>query len=122
MGGLTWVVKREKEDGGRGGFYRASGSTTQDGQQTRDDMRLLPVPAPSLPQFESLLVYGPYHPSAPIHLCLSTPPQAHAILFSPSRHGLLQGLRDHNDAWLNMYAGTGTVAATSSRVTILLAT
>ena len=88
---------------------------------TRDNMRLLPKPAPSLPQCKSLLVHGPYPPSAPVHLCLSVPPLHHAILISPSRHSLLQVLRNHDDPWLNAHSGTGTVAGMSSRVTVLLA-
>lgn len=84
-------------------------------------MRLLPEPAPSLPRFKSLLVHGPYHPSAPVHLSLSVPPPYHALLFSPSRSSLLQALHAHNDQWLDTHAASGTVATMSSRVTVLLA-
>jgi hypothetical protein len=76
----------------------------------------------SLPQFKSLLVHGPYNPSAPIHLSLSVPPPHHTLLFTPSRHSLLQALQTHDDEWLNTHSGTGTVAGMSSRVTVLLAT
>ena len=76
----------------------------------------------SLPRFTSLLVHGPYDPSAPIRLSLSVPPPHRAILFTPSRHSLLQALQTHNDEWLDTHSGTGTVAGMSSRVTVLLAT
>lgn len=76
----------------------------------------------SLPRFKSLLVHGPYNPSAPIHLSLSVPPPHHTILFTPSRHSLLQALQTHNDEWLNTHSGAGIVASMSSRVTVLLAT
>ncbi|KAF8138195.1 hypothetical protein EV363DRAFT_1413927 [Boletus edulis] len=72
----------------------------------------------SLPQFKSLLVYGPYHPSAPIHLSLSVPPPHSTLLFSPSRDTLLQALQGHPDEWLNTHSGTGTLASMSSRVTV----
>ncbi|KAG8218390.1 hypothetical protein J3R82DRAFT_4013 [Butyriboletus roseoflavus] len=84
-------------------------------------MRLLPEPAPSLPRFKSLLVHGPYPPSAPVHLTLSVPPPHHALLFTPSRPSFLQALHAHNDQWLNAHAATGTAATMSSRVTVLLA-
>ncbi|KAG6378463.1 hypothetical protein JVT61DRAFT_12721 [Boletus reticuloceps] len=72
----------------------------------------------SLPQFKSLLVHGPYHPSAPIHLSLSVPPPHLTLLFSPSRDALLQALQGHPDEWLNTHSGTGTFASMSSRVTV----
>ncbi|KIJ19911.1 hypothetical protein PAXINDRAFT_47528, partial [Paxillus involutus ATCC 200175] len=71
---------------------------------------LFPEPASRLPGFRSLLVYGPYHPSAPIHLCLSLAPADKAILFTPSRRLLLDSLRNYNDEWINSYSSIGSVA------------
>ncbi|KAF9230515.1 hypothetical protein BU15DRAFT_57156 [Melanogaster broomeanus] len=81
-------------------------------------MRLFPEPAPHLPRFRNLLMYGPYHPSAPIHLCLSMAPADKAILLTPSRPLFLDGLRKYNDQWLKSYSGTGSMASISSRVNI----
>ncbi|KAF9224288.1 hypothetical protein BS17DRAFT_779595 [Gyrodon lividus] len=81
-------------------------------------MRLFPEPEPCLPRFTTLLIYGPYHPSAPIHLCLSLEPGDKAMLFTPSRQLLLDSLRNYNDEWLNSYSGTGSVSSISSRTKI----
>ncbi|KAI0291717.1 hypothetical protein BC826DRAFT_470817 [Russula brevipes] len=32
---------------------------------------VFPLPSPALPDFTTLLLKGPYHASAPIHLCLT---------------------------------------------------
>jgi hypothetical protein len=79
---------------------------------------MFPPPARPLPSFVSLLVHGPYPPSAPIHLCLSlvldhleykSRPQT-AIIFSSSTSKLTEELKGFRDEWLDMHAGHGRVA------------
>lgn len=77
-------------------------------------------PGPSLPSFNSLLVRGPYPPSAPLHLCLSHI-QANAgnVLFlSPSRQAFATPLQDFNDQWLTTNAAKGQHLNLLSRVQI----
>lgn len=77
----------------------------------------------SLPPFKTLLIKGPYHPSAPIHLCLShtsTHPQSRSLFLTPSRTGLKDALAIFNDDWLTEKSGHGTVSEISSRIKILL--
>lgn len=70
--------------------------------------------AKPLPDFASLVIQGPYPPSAPLHLCLShltTGPQTNkALLISPSNKHLSSTLDEYNDAWLGEHAGHGSVA------------
>ncbi|KAL5524104.1 hypothetical protein ACEPAG_8277 [Sanghuangporus baumii] len=74
----------------------------------------------SLPSFNSLLVKGPYPPSAPIHLCIShLRDNAGKVLFlSPSRQALASSLQDFNDEWLNINATKGQHLALLSRIDI----
>ncbi|KAH7930252.1 hypothetical protein BV22DRAFT_1101856 [Leucogyrophana mollusca] len=81
--------------------------------------RIFPQPSPSLPSFTSLLIQGRYHPSAPIHLCLSIPSGTKAMLLTPSRQTLIQGLVEYNDEWINSRSGIGSVTRISSQVDIL---
>ncbi|KAK1227420.1 hypothetical protein PQX77_009567 [Marasmius sp. AFHP31] len=74
-----------------------------------------------LPQFSSLLVKGPYHPSAPIHLALSTldkSVEGTALFLSTSSIHLNLALRQYNDDWLTTQSGHGNLTAVSSRVQI----
>ncbi|VDB85420.1 unnamed protein product [Peniophora sp. CBMAI 1063] len=83
---------------------------------------LFPLPCPTLPEFTTLLVAGPLHASAPIHLCLShlaTRPDSTALLLSPSRQTYLNALIDLNDDWLNECGGFGAVSSLLSNVTSL---
>lgn len=75
--------------------------------------------SPQLPEFKSLIVKGAYHPSAPIHFCLSRP-ESTAILLSPSGGRFTAALEEFNDAWLNDHGGNGAVASSLSRIKILL--
>ena len=80
-------------------------------------LRLFP-PEPSspvLPSFDSLLVKGPYPPSAPLHLCLSQlkdaqPDRQSAILISPNRETFSSSLLQSGDHWLATHAQTGEYA------------
>ncbi|KAH7903280.1 hypothetical protein BJ138DRAFT_1020892 [Hygrophoropsis aurantiaca] len=81
-------------------------------------LRLFPEPAPFLPPLKTLLIQGPYHPSAPIHLCLSTPLNSKALVLSPSRQALTQSLVEYNDNWINDYSGIGNITRISSQVDI----
>jgi hypothetical protein len=78
--------------------------------------------SPSLPPFQTLLINGSYHPSAPIHLCLSyvaCNPSSRVIFITPSRQSFEVALRDYDDAWLGQNSGSGKIHALSSRTTIL---
>jgi hypothetical protein len=83
---------------------------------------VFPLPSPTLPEFTTLLLKGPYHASAPIHLCLThlaNRPGTRAILLSPSRDNFIAALRDLNDDWLNECGGYGAVSQVLSRVDVL---
>lgn len=81
-----------------------------------------PLPSPVLPDFQSLLVTGPFHASALIHLCLThlsdKPPRTRIIIFSPARQKLSRSILEFNDDWLNECGGYGAVAHVLSRVDI----
>ena len=83
---------------------------------------VFPLPSPTLPEFTTLLLKGPYHASAPIHLCLThlaNRPGSRAVLLTPSRENFVAALRDFNDDWLNECGGYGTVSQILSRVDVL---
>ncbi|KAG0705466.1 hypothetical protein DFH29DRAFT_906622 [Suillus ampliporus] len=80
--------------------------------------RMFPSSDPCLPPYKSLIVQGDYHPSAPIHLCLSAPTGAKALLLSSSRQALIHSLREYNDEWLLTESGTGNTCHSSSKVDI----
>lgn len=82
--------------------------------------RMFSTPDPSLPPYISLIVQGDYHPSAPIHMCLSVPTGAKALLLSSARQTLIRSLREYNDEWLLTESGTGNTCHSSSKVDILL--
>ncbi|ESK97517.1 hypothetical protein Moror_17696 [Moniliophthora roreri MCA 2997] len=74
-----------------------------------------------LPSFKSLLVKGPYHPSAPLYLALSQSTQsedAPAVLLSSSSRKLNLSLRQYNDGWFTDNLGHGGISAVSSQVQI----
>ena len=78
---------------------------------------------PYLPPFRTLLVNGPYHPSAPIHLCFShtrIQPQSKTVFLTPSRSNFKRSLEDYNDDWLTANSGLGKIAEISSRIEVLL--
>lgn len=83
---------------------------------------LFPLPSPVLPDFQSLLVTGPFHASALIHLCLThlsdKPPHTRIVVFSPTRQELSSSILELNDDWLNECGGYGAVAHVLSRVDI----
>jgi hypothetical protein len=83
---------------------------------------VFPLPSPTLPNFTTLLLKGPYHASAPIHLCLThlaNRPESRAVLLTPSRENFVAALRDFNDDWLNECGGYGAVSQVLSRVDVL---
>jgi hypothetical protein len=83
---------------------------------------VFPLPSPTLPDFTTLLLKGPYHASAPIHLCLThlaNRPGSRAVLLTPSRENFVAALRDFNDDWLNECGGYGAVSQVLSRVDVL---
>jgi len=70
---------------------------------------------PELPLAKSLLIKGEYHPSAPIHFCISHLPLVNddstAVLITPSKESFVQTLIGYNDRWLGKCGGSGEVAA-----------
>nr|GAT53621.1 predicted protein [Mycena chlorophos] len=67
---------------------------------------------PTLPEFKSLLVKGPYHASAPVHLALSfteKQPDMRIVMITPSRQAITRALREHNDDWMVEHSGRGEV-------------
>ncbi|KAH8106131.1 hypothetical protein BXZ70DRAFT_417776 [Cristinia sonorae] len=83
---------------------------------------IFPRPSPSLPPFKTLLIQGPYHPSAPLHLCLShstLSPTNSALVISPSRSKLQAALKESNEGWLYDHGGDGTTCSSSTRVQLL---
>ncbi|KZV63847.1 hypothetical protein PENSPDRAFT_757664 [Peniophora sp. CONT] len=83
---------------------------------------LFPLPSPTLPDFTTLLVAGPLHASAPIHLCLShlaNRPGTTALLISPSRQTFLNSLIELSDDWINECGGFGAVSSLLAKVTSL---
>jgi len=82
--------------------------------------RMFPSCDPCLPHYRSLLVQGDYHPSAPIHMCLSVPTGSRALLLSSSRKVLIHSIGEHNSEWLHINSGTGNTCRSSSKVDVLL--
>lgn len=84
---------------------------------------LFPQPGPLLPGFPTLLITGPYHASAPIHLALTLNaelgPQAHALILAPSRTLFKNAIQRLNDHWLYTNSGTGRNATLATSVTLL---
>ncbi|THH20129.1 hypothetical protein EW146_g1145 [Bondarzewia mesenterica] len=82
---------------------------------------LFPLPSPNFPDFKTLLIKGPYHPSAVFHLCLThvvDRPGTKGIVLSPSRQKLLTALQEFNDDWLNECGGYGAVSQVLSKIDI----
>ncbi|KZP24578.1 hypothetical protein FIBSPDRAFT_1042042 [Athelia psychrophila] len=74
-----------------------------------------------LPPFETLLIKGDYHPSAPIHLCLShtqARPHSRALLLTPSRATFKRALQEHHDDWLSTHSGHGRMMEVSRRIDV----
>ncbi|KAJ7180402.1 hypothetical protein C8R43DRAFT_870362 [Mycena crocata] len=83
-------------------------------------MSLFPS-GPPLPGFKSLVVKGPYHASAPIHLALSHAadfPATQTVMITPSRQAMAETLRDYNDNWISVHSGEGKVLDLSSCITV----
>ncbi|KAJ3012979.1 hypothetical protein NUW54_g1723 [Trametes sanguinea] len=79
------------------------------------------VACPELPDFQSLILKGPYHASAPVHLLLSHTaqhPDAKAILLTPSRRQFKTTLGGLNDEWLSQKSGHGRVCAGAQRTEV----
>lgn len=78
---------------------------------------------PELPSNKSLLIKGDYHPSAPIHFCIShlsdVDDESTAVFITPSKEAFVQTLVAYNDRWLGKYGGSGQVAKKLSRVKVL---
>jgi len=82
---------------------------------------LFPSPFPNLPDFNSLLVLGPYHASASIYLSLSflSDHEGEPIILSPSRSTLLQALQAFNDSWLATNSGAGKISEELAKIAML---
>ncbi|KAI0335551.1 hypothetical protein GY45DRAFT_1240491 [Cubamyces sp. BRFM 1775] len=82
---------------------------------------LFPQPCPQLPGFQSLLVKGAYHASAPFHLALSHAtlhPDDKIILLTPNRGLVKDSLVELNEEWLDQNSGHGRVNAAARQVEI----
>lgn len=80
---------------------------------------IFPSPAPELPQFHTVVLCGPYHASAPIHLMLShnwRDPRSKAIFISPSRPTFLANLAKFDDEWLKSRGGDGRTMGAAARI------
>ncbi|KAJ6539658.1 hypothetical protein B0H19DRAFT_1180020 [Mycena capillaripes] len=76
---------------------------------------------PPLPDFKSLVVKGPYHASAPVHLALShsaNVPATRILMITPSRETMAAALREYNDDWISMHSGEGKTLELSSCTTV----
>ncbi|KAF9651078.1 hypothetical protein BDM02DRAFT_3091783 [Thelephora ganbajun] len=78
---------------------------------------------PELPSAKALLIKGDYHPSAPIHFCISHLSDVNvedtAVFITPSKEAFVQTLVAYNDRRLGKYGGSGEIAAKLSRVKVL---
>ena len=78
---------------------------------------------PELSSAETLLIKGDYHPSAPIHFCIShlshVSGEGTAVFITPSKEAFVRTLVAYNDRWLGKYGGSGRVASILSRVKVL---
>lgn len=84
---------------------------------------IFPNPAPTLPDFETLLLKGTLHASAPIHFCYSYVLHhdiPKAILFTPSRAKFVHSLKSYGDNWISKHGGDGLMCKAASRVDVLL--
>ncbi|KAF9013353.1 hypothetical protein BDQ17DRAFT_1537026 [Cyathus striatus] len=84
-------------------------------------LSLFPQPGPSLRDFQTLLVKGAYHSSAPVHLLashISQSENARGVLITPSRSKILKSLVEFNDDWIANNALLGHVAPIFSRVSV----
>ncbi|KAF8897337.1 hypothetical protein BD779DRAFT_1465552 [Infundibulicybe gibba] len=81
-----------------------------------------PSSGPLLPSFNSLLIKGHYHPSAPIHLSLSHTAQhadTQVLCLTSDRRRMQQALQDYDDNWLAINSGSGKIKDISSRIKLL---
>jgi hypothetical protein len=75
-----------------------------------------------LPPFNSLLIVGSYHSTAPIHLAISYAtenPDCRPIVLSPSKDALKNGLKAFADHHLASNARRGNMLETVSRIQML---
>ncbi|KAK7470850.1 hypothetical protein VKT23_002266 [Stygiomarasmius scandens] len=78
---------------------------------------LLPCDDLRLPELKSLLVQGPFHPTAPIHLALThTAQNEHYTTLFLSAAKIENLLKDYNDLQLNSQSGHGITSEVSSRI------
>lgn len=78
---------------------------------------------PELPSAKTLLIKGDYHPSAPVHFCISHLSQTNdedtAVFITPSKESFVQTLVSYNDRWLGEHGGNGDLAKKLVRVKVL---
>jgi hypothetical protein len=83
---------------------------------------LFPDAPIQLPAYQSLLVVGKCHASAPIHLAVSYAtenPETRPLVLSPSRSMLKDALRAINDDWITSKSRRGNMLDAVSRVQML---
>ena len=114
---LHWALANSNVDGHHGGIRIP---------QAQQDVTIMaaffPPPCPTLPDFQTLLVKGSVHASAPVHFCLSYVLQhdvEKAVLLSPSRAQFSVALKDYRDGWITKHGGDGRTNKAASKVNIL---
>ena len=77
-----------------------------------------------LPEFDTLLIKGPYPPSAPLTLAINHLSQkdvderTDVLLLTPSREAFASALQEYNDARMNESALTGSLVPLMTGVRI----
>ncbi|KAJ7591218.1 hypothetical protein C8J56DRAFT_935038 [Mycena floridula] len=81
---------------------------------------LFPESGHQMPDFQSILFKGPFHPTAPLYLSLSYAVDDSIVLFfTPSRQKISTALQQYNDVLVSDLAEKGSYCALSSRVHFL---
>jgi hypothetical protein len=87
-----------------------------------DMATLFPSPSPVLPDFQTLLIKGDIHASAPIHFCYSWVLEhdvLKAVLLTPSRAQFVHSLKNFKDEWVSKHGSDGLTCKAASRVNVL---
>ncbi|KIY73432.1 hypothetical protein CYLTODRAFT_240799 [Cylindrobasidium torrendii FP15055 ss-10] len=81
---------------------------------------LFPTRDARLPQTQSLLICGPFHPSAPIHYVLSAISEdkrdRDALFITSSRERMATAMKEYRDSWIEENGTHGRVGMDAARV------
>ncbi|KAL0949598.1 hypothetical protein HGRIS_009645 [Hohenbuehelia grisea] len=78
-----------------------------------------------VPECRTLLVKGPYHASAPIHLALSSvrhSQESTVLIISSSRVNIVRELQCYKDQWISSVSGTGRSMALAANIQLMYPT